>query len=811
MINQVDIEKFGSFDGFDWRRSIRDRGNNVEYFKRLNIIYGRNYSGKTTLSRVFRSMQEGVLPWKHEDAKFVARGEDFEISLANLQTHGHDIRVYNKDFVAENLSILFDHHSGQIKTFAIVGDENNRIVEELIQVKTKLGSVDEKNGARYEAFNAAEAARKARAKLLAERDAVEDKLRKHAAEKIKKDRLIGQPNYNIDHIRADINFLRSNKVVSLDEADKAAKVALLKQEELPRIDKLPAFPTELHALRVQAEPLLTKTVAPTKALDDLLGDADLQNWVKDGVHHHKGKRDTCAFCRQGLPTNLWDTLSQHFNHEFELLESALDVCLRDVREEIAIVERQPVLEAGQFYVSERDAFAEARGVLSDAYTNYLKDVRALEKALTERRSSLFKAIVPPAPSFEPSQAKAAIDAMESVIAKSNAKTSTLVKDKEEARITLRHDNVLAFIAAMDLDVKEEHVAELAKQANEAGGVERLAKEAEQALDQRVRTLEVQLKDERKGAERVNELLTHFFGHGGLRLDVVDGEAGVGVKFQVTRGGNPAFHLSEGECSLIAFCYFMAKLDAPESKGKDLIIYIDDPISSLDSNHVFFMFSLIETLIACPAKNDDGSNRYRYKQLYISTHNLDFLKYLKMLSAPPPKQGGTQYFIMERHGDGPTRLSLMPNYLKAYVTEFNYLFHQVYKCSRQTPAGESEEHFYSFGNNLRKFLEAYLYFKYPAKVGSEENLSRIRRFFGDDGMAANIANRLNNELSHLQENFDRSMRPIDVPEIRTLARYVLERIKAADRHQYDALLGSIGAEPDERGNVPVDESTGPSSH
>jgi len=48
--------------------------------------------------------------------------------------------------------------------------------------------------------------------------------------------------------------------------------------------------------------------------------------------------------------------------------------------------------------------------------------------------------------------------------------------------------------------------------------------------------------------------------------------------------------------------------------------IDDPISSLDSNHVFFVFSLIDSIIAKPKK---------YTQLFISTHNLDFLKYIKI--------------------------------------------------------------------------------------------------------------------------------------------------------------------------------------
>lgn len=321
--------------------------------------------------------------------------------------------------------------------------------------------------------------------------------------------------------------------------------------------------------------------------------------------------------------------------------------------------------------------------------------------------------------------------------------------------------------------------------------EKAASDAELALRKRLQTLEAQLKDERKGAQLVNSLLTHFFGHGGLRLDAVDIEDGVGVKFQIFRGSVPAFHLSEGECSLIAFCYFMALLQAPDSSGKELIVYIDDPISSLDSNHIYFMFSLIESLLAEPERKVDNSLSYRYKQLFISTHNLDFLKYLKNLSAPKENSGGTQHFIVEKHGDNPSRLTLMPDYLRGHVTEFNYLFHQIYRCAQPRTAEQGDEHYYSFGNNLRKFLEAYLFFKYPTTNRPIDSLSKLRQFFGNDGPAVILANRLNNEMSHLQESFDRCMRPIDIPEIQTLAQFVLAKIKEADAPQYDALVESIG--------------------
>ncbi|WP_233202750.1 AAA family ATPase [Limnohabitans sp. JirII-31] len=301
-------------------------------------------------------------------------------------------------------------------------------------------------------------------------------------------------------------------------------------------------------------------------------------------------------------------------------------------------------------------------------------------------------------------------------------------------------------------------------------------------------------------ERVNSLLTNFFGHDGIKLEARDGEDKVTVKFEVTRDGKAAYNLSEGECSLIAFCYFMAKLDDPESKGKDLIIYIDDPISSLDGNHIFFMFSLIESLIAKPIKKN-GANSYRYKQLFISTHNLDFLKYLKRLSIPskkiPAGEGKTknasdhEYFMIERNGAS-SNVLLMPSYLRDYITEFHYLFHQIYKCKDQAAAADSHEPFFGFGNNLRKFLEAFLFFKFPYHDDKSDAFERIKKFFGEEeDTAVALVNRLNNEFSHLEAVPDRSFKPVEIPEIAKVANYVLDKIYASDKVQYNALLKSIG--------------------
>lgn len=75
MFSQVDIDSFGSFAGLSWRKSLKDAGNNVLNFKRLNILYGRNYSGKTTLSRIFRALETGRIPHNYVDPNFTIRGD----------------------------------------------------------------------------------------------------------------------------------------------------------------------------------------------------------------------------------------------------------------------------------------------------------------------------------------------------------------------------------------------------------------------------------------------------------------------------------------------------------------------------------------------------------------------------------------------------------------------------------------------------------------------------------------------------------------------------------------------------------------
>lgn len=801
MINQIDIASFGSFQGLDWKKTVRDSGKNVKTFQRLNILYGRNYSGKTTLSRIFRALETRKLPLNYVGSSFTVTGDKGAVSNTGLPTHNYDVRVYNRDFVTDNLSFLVNQDvSGDIKTFAIVGEQNKEIDDAIAFIETKLGSIEGKMGLRFDL----EAKRKERDRTKSvyttASNGLDEKLRTHAADKIKKNRQYGSAIYNIDHIRRDIASTKQSGFVALTPEEQAGKLTLLKQEALPDITGTLAITLKLESLTATAGPLLAKAITPTKAIEDLLKDSALQLWVKQGIGHHREKRDTCAFCRQALPHDMWQVLDEHFSKESGDLETALDAAITSVTSEIDVIAGLNTFTGDQFYVDERAAFEASSKALLQALAVYKKDLEALKKALEARKSNLFQPVSLKAPAHDAEEIGKHIADINALIGISNGKTSTLEKDKTAARDALRLSDVYAFADAISYDKELGRIASLKADVETAGAAHTDAEKEIREVEAEIQTLRGKQKDERKGAERVNALLTNFFGHDGIKLEARDGGDQTTVKFEVTRDGKAAYNLSEGECSLIAFCYFMAKLDDPESKGKELIIYIDDPISSLDGNHIFFMFSLIESLIAKPIKKD-GANSYRYKQLFISTHNLDFLKYLKRLSIPskkiPAGEGkvksvsDNEHFMIERNGAS-SNILLMPSYLRDYITEFHYLFHQIYKCKDQAAAAESHEPFFGFGNNLRKFLEAYLFFKYPYHDDRSDAFERIKKFFGaEQDTAVALVNRLNNEFSHLETVPDRSFKPVEIPEIAKVANYVLDKIYASDKVQYNALLKSIG--------------------
>lgn len=778
------INDFAVFRDFDWNSIVRDKGNNIAEFKKLNILYGRNYSGKTTLSRILRTFEKGCGHEKYLTARFELEHSGSEnLCHESLEACPYAIRVYNRDFIAENLKWLTDEE-GVIKPFAILGEKNIEIEKQIEEKEKTLGNEEGRTGLRYEFKIRGDEHQAKQTEKTRKQGILDDKLRQKANDEIKWNPLYNEVTYNITKINDDIKSLKSNPRPLLNEKEIEEKKKLLKEQTKDNIQILSVFIPSLQAIYQKSEKLLGKEIKPTESIQDLLNDALLQEWVRTGIGYHKGKRINCAFCGGQLSAGLWEKLDAHFSKESEELRNSIKGHITFIEQEKQKINDILKLEKAQFYSVLHEQFDEKKKEWDIEVKQYCSSMDCMIAELKNREKDIFKIrkitkLVDNSKKIQNLQTS-----LNELITENNSKSSTLTKDQTSARVNLRLDEVARFIKDIGYDDEQKMIKELSiKEGELYKGKEKLLEKIK-TIESEINELKIQLKDERKGADKINEYLNHYFGHKGLKLVAVENKEDPGFNFQIMRDADVAHNLSEGECSLVAFCYFMAKLDDIDTKNKELIIWIDDPVSSLDNNHVFFVFSLIESVIARPVKQADGSNSYNYKQLFISTHNLDFLKYLKRLSQP---KKDAEFFLIEGGGKE-SLLKLMPDYLKNYITEFNYLFHQIYKCHDEKNASVEHASFYNFGNNLRKFLDAYLFFKYPNKKSIEE---KLKLFFVDDQTAVALTNRLENEFSHLEEIFDRSMRPIDIPEIPTIANYVLDRIEDKDGEQFKALLESIG--------------------
>lgn len=787
MIEKIDIDVFGLYENYKWETEI---GKN-ETFRRVNIIYGRNYSGKTTLSRILKSIEDKQLNTKYSNGKFQILFENNHIATENnLSTELQDykIRVYNTDFVKDNLSWLHNE-DGTINPFTILGAKNIELDKKIKEIEQTLGSVDKEDGLLYQHTLAEEEFNKAKRSFENSVSDLDNKLREKAKDIKNNTTVYSFPTYQINSIKGEIVKAKSQGQLTAEQT--VEKQKLLKEDPKPEIIRLKEIKPNFESYYLQTKELLQKKIKPSQPIIELVNDSLLQEWVRQGIDKHKGKRETCGFCGNPIDEKLWDDLDAHFSKESEELRKEIKSKNYNLEQAKSNLYNFFTLTKEQFYSNLHSDFEAIQKKWLVTSKKYSESIDSLTKSLIEREKDIFKEHELEEISDVSETILEIIQECNKLIDLHNNKTDTLDKDQKIARQELRLSDVASFLNQInydntiiinksleeDLNSKKEKLDKLDFQINE--------------LAELKRTLEAQAKDESKGAELVNQHLTHFFGHNELKL-VAEGVA-PNILFKIVRNDAYASNLSEGECSLISFCYFIAKMEdelKDEVNSSKLIIYIDDPISSLDSNHIFFMFSLIESVIAKPKK---------YCQLFISTHNLDFLKYLKQLTFPKYKEVAEakkekldkKHFLVERKGKTKTTLKLAPEYLREYITEFNYLFFQIYSCSKSDDQTIEHNYQYNFGNNMRKFLEAYLFYKYPSSKLSFD--ARIKKFFDDDELTYNLVRRVINEYSHLGENFDRGLEPIDIDAIKKVSEAVLQKIEKIDKPQFDALLESVANE------------------
>lgn len=784
MFTKIDIANFGSYKNFQWDQHI------ATTFKRLNIIYGRNYSGKTTLSRVFEAIQHNKIPENYESTDFKAVLTcGTEITQTNLNACPYNIQVYNKHFIDENLSFL-RNKNGDIKAFStvVMGDRNRVLQTEIEQINQILGSVESQQGI---LFNHSQlkinTTQQQQAIELLEKE-LNASLTRFASDTIRGQQIFSSDfnlikNYTKQKLEHDINSLR--QISFNNNQTESSLISIISQAAKQAINRITLNTPNLESIQNHCVDLIQRELIQTQKIEAILANKPLSDWIETGITLHQHQSDKkCSFCDSQVSDVRWQELKNHFDESSQNLKKQLIAAkerliqlinsTEDVNTNINLFAPSQQLIARQIVENINIELSSVREFLSS-------HLRLIE----QRLENIFLPIASTSISTCPlNQLVELVDDFNRMVEVHNGSIQQQEQEKKRAKEQLRLLKVKGFVDSSDYYQKKE-VIQTAKQKlqEEQLSLVQLRSDIQNHEQQKAQKIS-EMHDESAAAAEINGLLQHYFASNHLSLRAITLHNRSGVTFEVIRDDSVAHNLSEGECSLIAFCYFLAKI---KDHTQDMIIYIDDPICSLDSNHIFFIFSAINSIITKPISYG-APNSFKYKQLFISTHNLEFVKYLRSIDKPSKNH----IELMIEKSLLTSRITEIPKYMKLYITEFNYLFDKLYQCCDIQNLHANSDLIYSFGNSARRFLECYLYFKFPHFESEKYDFSRkIYKFFGEDRLSQVLCLRILHEHSHADELPDRVFNlNANIQEISNLAKFIVTKIEEKDPEQLESLLNSI---------------------
>lgn len=192
--------------------------------------------------------------------------------------------------------------------------------------------------------------------------------------------------------------------------------------------------------------------------------------------------------------------------------------------------------------------------------------------------------------------------------------------QEDARIAVRRHYLAGGRVEYDALVADQKAAE----------TEAISAEADLThLTQEVARLKSEVREHGPAADKINKLIESYLGHGELTISAV------AEGYEIHRHGRLVEGTpSEGEKTAIALCYFISTLESDGRKLKDLIVVVDDPISSLDTKALNFACALVKSRLD------------KAGQLFVLTHNQQCMNEFKKAwknrhrpiekdKAPPP--------------------------------------------------------------------------------------------------------------------------------------------------------------------------------
>lgn len=749
MISDVAISRVATYG--DNAQSLND-------LSTFNYVFGPNGSGKTTISRIIAN--EAAYP--HCTVSWNAGTK-------------LDILVYNRDFVDRNFT-----QGPRLKGIFTLGQEHVEAAKKVEELKKKMEEMRQQIKSLKVTLEGEDGQGGKIAELKAVEGALSDKCweqkKKHdqtfafafegcrsSSEKFKK-KVLDQRTSN------------QATVESLDTLQKKAATVFgttpATQPLLPAIDQ--GRLAELGADPVLKKRVIGKNDVDIAALILKLGNSD---WVKQGRTFYPEGGAACPFCQQPTDASLAEKLNEYYDETF-------------------VKETEAIATLATQYSQAAERLKKSLDALLTADCTFL-DKGAL-KALRDTLAAHLGANVQrlEAKQKEPSQvvelesvaaplssAVLLVEAANKQIAEHNATVANIAQ--ERATLTAQVWKYLIAVelkdALADYDTKKAAIEKARKSIDDQ------SKRVQKAYSEKItelRQLEKGITSIQPTIDTINSLLLSF-GFRGFSL----AKAGEEENYKIVRadGSDAKESLSEGEKTFITFLYFYHLLKGSNSDNgtvTDRVVVIDDPVSSLDSDILFIVSSLIKILC-----QDVRDKRTYVKQVFVLTHNVYFHKEVTFNTK---RRGGKMkeetFWTVRKSGELTRIICHQENPI---TSQYDLLWADVRR-------GDRDNH--SIQNTLRKILENY--FKFFGGVNPEDIFAG---FDGADHLTCRSLLSWVNDGSHFaQDDLYHAIDDAMVERYLRVFRLVFE--KTGHTAHYDMMMRTHPDATAENTNVPIEAPT-----
>lgn len=708
----INIKKIKSFKAFCGLDMIE-----MDEFKHCNIIFGNNGCGKTSLTRAFELL---ILKNKHIEKyrtisadkspsiEFECEDRSYKIEPnSDIRVPPFKVEIYNSDFLHNNAPLNSEFGLKKLDdgTIILEGSVLGEETKEINQLKNCREKV-EKRQKKIKDDNSAETLiAKQKSEIEKYKEEIEKIRKKVTSKTIQiKPNEIEINNFcevSKNHFKYQEDAL-TNLKKDFDELDEAMnKIDVLKETKLPKDyqtikDKLES----LFSFNIDKE-----TGQVSEKIKEHISKVG-REFIEKGIKLQKEMpNNACPFCTQEILNGIIQDYTSYFNKSIEsfnqnslnmseILKNTLNQW--NIKEILQSFERfEPFMKKD--FSKNKESLESGLGQIKVLLEKLQKEVdkkegsnnkekfQEIDKKLSENYENLQKCV---------NETRNILNQKK----EQQKKLEKLKKELKEARIKkAKHDSY-------DWQKSKEEAE------RKLSVLERGHKRLNCLLEKIDNKLKELYDQKRPDIETINNYLKAL----NLPKYSLDKDYRIVLNSDALENSEAKIILSDGEKTTLAFAYFLARLKLFYKKEdlKDLVVVIDDPISSLDEQRIYNT-SYIVAKINQELAREKLSNEKDRAQVFVLTHNHTFMARLINMVGKHAR-----YFQLERH-QGQLKIVCKDKVNGYFDTFYLLLFKEVYAFAKKEKVQDDFNEAINYGNKIRILLESFL------------KINFINSFLGED--------------------------------------------------------------------------------